>query len=65
VAMAPALTLTAVGVTLTLKSGAAPTRTVIVALRDNVSLIPVIVTEYSPAGVLEATATMSAEVAEV
>jgi hypothetical protein len=65
VAMAPALTLTVVGVTLTLKSGAAPTMTVIVAICDNVPLTPVTVTEYVPASVLEATATMSVEVAEV
>jgi hypothetical protein len=65
VAMAPALTLTAVGVTLTLKSWAAPTMTVIVAVCDNVPLTPVMVTEYCPAGVLEATDTMSVEVAEV
>jgi len=65
VAVAPASTLRVVGTTPTLKSGAAPTKTVIVAVRDNVPLTPVTVTEYVPASVVGATATMSVEVAEV
>jgi hypothetical protein len=48
VAVAPALTLTVVGFTPTLKSWAAPTLTVIVAVCDNVLLTPVTVIVYDP-----------------